>query len=65
VKQVKVTGRIIGTNTFQKRDGSTGAAVKVRAESIVPASDKVNEAAITEVWPTVNPNKPIDEGAPF
>jgi hypothetical protein len=30
-KQVTVTGRITGTNTFTKRDGSTGAAVKVRA----------------------------------
>ena len=65
VRQVKVTGRIVGTNTFQKRDGSTGSAVKVRAESIVPVSDKVNEAALTEVWPTVNPNKPITESAPF
>ena len=66
VRQVKVTGRIVGTSTFQKRDGSTGSAVKVRAESIVPVSDKVNEAAINEVWPTVNPGQGrIDEGAPF
>ena len=65
VKQVTVVGRIVGTSTFQKRDGSTGSAVKVRAESIVPVSDKVNEAALTEVWPTVNPNKPITESAPF
>jgi len=52
VKQIKVTGRIIGTNTFQKRDGSTGVSIKVRAESVEVASDKVNEAAIMETWPT-------------
>jgi hypothetical protein len=65
VKQVTVKGRISGTSTFQKRDGSTGAAIKVRAESIVIASDKRNEAALTEVWPTVNPNQSITESAPF
>jgi hypothetical protein len=65
VKQVTVKGRITGTNTFQKRDGSTGAAVKVRAESIVIASDKREEAAVHEVWPTVNPNQAITESAPF
>jgi hypothetical protein len=65
VKQVTVTGRITGTSTFQKRDGSTGSAIKVRAESIVIASDKRNEAALNEVWPTVNPNQPLSESAPF
>jgi hypothetical protein len=65
VKQVTVTGRITGTSTFQKRDGSTGSAIKVRAESIVVPSDKRNEAALNEVWPTVNPNQPISESAPF
>ena len=67
VKQVTVKGRITGTNTFQKRDGSTGAAVKVRAESIVIASDKRNEAAIMDTWPTaqIGPAEPIDQGAPF
>jgi len=67
VKQVTVKGRITGTNTFQKRDGSTGAAVKVRAESIVIASDKRNEAAIMETWPTaqIGQAEPIDQGAPF
>lgn len=65
VKQVKVTGRITGTSTFQKRDGSTGAAIKVRAETIEPVSDKVQEAAINAVWPTVNPNQPLSESAPF
>jgi len=67
VKQVTVTGRIVGTSTFQKRDGSTGAAVKVRAESIVIASDKRNEAAIMDTWPTaqIGQAEPIDQGAPF
>jgi hypothetical protein len=67
VKQVTVKGRISGTSTFQKRDGSTGSAIKVRAESVVIASDKRNEAAIMETWPTAVPGKaePIDLGAPF
>jgi hypothetical protein len=67
VKQVTVKGRITGTNTFQKRDGSTGSAVKVRAESIVIASDKRNEAAILDTWPTaqIGQAEPIDQGAPF
>jgi hypothetical protein len=30
VKQVTVVGRIWGTSTFQKRDGSTGSAIRVR-----------------------------------
>ena len=51
-KQVTVTGRITGTNTFTKRDGSTGASVKVRATRIVSVGDKVQEAAIMEQWPT-------------
>lgn len=33
-KQVTVEGRIVSTNTFAKRDGSTGASIKVRAESV-------------------------------
>jgi hypothetical protein len=67
VKQVTVKGRITGTNTFQKRDGSTGSAIKVRAESIVIASDKRNEAAIMDTWPTaqIGQAEPIDQGAPF
>ena len=66
VRQVTVTGRITGTNVFQKRDGSTGFSIKVRADEIAPAVDeKVKEAAINAVWPTVNPGKPISESAPF
>jgi len=65
VKQVTVEGRISGTNVFQKRDGSNGFSIKVRAESVTPASDKVNEAAIMEVWPTAVMGAPISESAPF
>ena len=66
-KQVTVTGRITGTNTFTKRDGSTGASVKVRATRIVSVGDKVQEAAIMEQWPTakIGQGKPVDESAPF
>ena len=67
VKQVTVIGRITGTNVFQKRDGSTGFSIKVRAESIEPAGEKVKEAAIMETWPTAKIGQPvpIDESAPF
>jgi single-stranded DNA-binding protein len=66
VKQVTVTGRITGTNVFQKRDGSTGFSIKVRADEIRPAIDeKRSEAAVNAVWPTVNPNQSIAESAPF
>lgn len=66
VKQVTVTGRIIGTNSFLKRDGSTGVSIKVRAEKVQHASDKVNEAAILTTWPTAIPGKPETiEEAPF
>ena len=66
VKQVTVVGRIVGTSTFQKRDGSTGSAIRVRAESVNVAGAKTQEAAINQVWPTVNPGQgKIDESAPF
>lgn len=67
VKQVTVKGRITGTSTFLKRDGTPGAAIKVRADSVAPAenqvvSEKVNHAAINAVWPSVTPG---DAQAPF
>ena len=67
VKQVVVTGRITGTNVFQKRDGSTGFSIKVRAEEISPVSEKTNEAAIMNTWPTaqIGQAQPIEESAPF
>lgn len=36
-KQVTVEGRITGLNTYEKRDGTTGASIKVRAESVTSA----------------------------
>lgn len=65
IKQVTVEGRITGTNVYQKRDGSSGFSIKVRGSSITPVGSKVNEAAINQVWPTVNPGQPISESAPF
>ena len=65
VKQVKVTGRITGTNTFQKRDGSTGSSIKVRADRVEVASDKVNEAAIMEAWPTAKIGEAIPDNVEF
>ena len=67
VKQVVVSGRITGTNTFQKRDGTAGFSIKVRADSVAPAanqllSEKVDHAAVNAVWPTVTPG---DAQAPF
>jgi hypothetical protein len=69
VKQVVVTGRIVGTNVYQKRDGSSGFSIKVRAENVEPASNQVvnksGHAAVNAVWPTVTPGKSITEEAPF
>jgi len=68
VKQVVVTGRIVGTNVFQKRDGSSGFSIKVRAENVEPAPNQVVEktghAALNEVWPVATPGG-ITEEAPF
>lgn len=52
VRQVEIEGRITGTNVFQKRDGSTGFSIKVRATHVAPVVEKVKEAAIMETWPT-------------
>jgi hypothetical protein len=38
-KQVTVTGRIVGLNIFEKRDGTTGVSVKVRADSVIAAEE--------------------------
>jgi hypothetical protein len=68
VKQVTVTGRIVGTNVFEKRDGSSGFSIKVRAETVTPVADdnppKVGHAALNDVWPTATPGG-IAESAPF
>jgi hypothetical protein len=66
VRQVEIEGRITGTNVFQKRDGTTGFTIKVRANHIAAVGEKVNHAAVHEVWPTVNPGQgKIEESAPF
>jgi hypothetical protein len=68
VKQVTVTGRIVGTNVFEKRDGSSGFSIKVRADQVTPVVDvgsqKVGHAALNDVWPTATPGG-IAEEAPF
>jgi hypothetical protein len=38
-KQVTVSGRIVGLNTFEKRDGTTGVSVKVRADNVIAAEE--------------------------
>jgi hypothetical protein len=38
-KQVTVSGRIVGLNIFEKRDGTTGVSVKVRAEEVIAAEE--------------------------
>jgi hypothetical protein len=68
VKQVVVTGRIVGTNVYEKRDGTSGFSIKVRADSVEPAAnqvvDKTGHAAINDVWPVATPGG-IAESAPF
>ena len=39
-KQVTVEGRVTGLNIFEKRDGTTGVSIKVRAESVVAVGEK-------------------------
>lgn len=72
-QRVAVTGRM-KTKRFDKRDGSKGISLEVRADSItlVPAGtkrdDKVGHAAINAVWdvaPIPGSGKPIDEQPPF
>jgi hypothetical protein len=46
-RQIQVTGRITGLNTYAKKDGTTGVSVKVRAEALEEpvdtAPDSVND----------------------
>lgn len=39
-KQVIVEGRVSGLNIFEKRDGTTGVSIKVRADKVLPALDE-------------------------
>lgn len=48
-KQVIVSGRINGTNTFEKRDGSTGVSIKVRADSVEEVFDGQLTPSVTKL----------------
>jgi len=70
VRQVTVTGRVVATATFEKRDGSTGSAIRVRATEVVVTVDdreapqKITEAAVLAQWPKAKMGKPVSD-APF
>jgi len=70
VRQVTVTGRVVATATFEKRDGSTGSAIRVRATEVVVSVDdreapkKVDEAAIMSQRPTATIGQAVSD-APF
>jgi len=42
-KQVTIEGRITGLNIFEKRDGTTGVSIKVRAESVTAVENTKSE----------------------
>jgi hypothetical protein len=48
-KQISVTGRINGINTFEKRDGTTGVSIKVRADSVEEIFDEAPLAPVTQI----------------
>jgi len=48
-KQVVVTGRINGINSYDKRDGSTGFSIKVRADSVEEVLDGAPLATVTKL----------------
>jgi len=60
--RVSVTGRF-KTKRFDKKDGTKGISLEVRAESInvLSSNQKTGHAAINEVWPV----KQIADEAPF
>lgn len=65
--QVEITGRL-KTKRFDKRDGSKGISLEVRADDITlikagaPRDQKVGHAAVNEIWAVT----PIpDDQAPF
>lgn len=58
------------TKTFEKKDGSKGIALNVRAREMKIAerrqqSNKQGVAALNEVWPVAEVPGAIDEQAPF
>lgn len=61
-QKVKVVGTL-KTKRFDKRDGSKGIALQVRAESVEPLERPATVGQMQQVWPDV---KQIpDENAPF
>lgn len=48
-KQVIVSGRVSGTNTYDKRDGSTGVSIKVRADSVEEVYEGAPLATVTKL----------------
>jgi len=65
IRQVIVRGKITGTQVFTKRDGTPGTSIKVRAESIVEASESMgskNDAA--ENLASAGATE-VDPGLPF
>ena len=46
-KQVRVSGRITGVNTYAKKDGTTGVSIKVRAEFVDDSVGSLENASFT------------------
>jgi len=46
-KQVRVSGRITGVNTYAKKDGTTGVSIKVRAEFVDDSVGGLENASFT------------------
>jgi len=66
---INVVGKLT-TKRFEKRDGSQGMGLQVRAETTVKTAtlentDKRNEAAIMQTWPTAQIGEELDLEAPF
>lgn len=71
--QVEITGRL-KTKRFDKRDGSKGISLEVRAEDMTlihagtQREDKVGHAAVNAIWdvkPLPDADQPIDQLPPF
>lgn len=67
VKRVTVVGRISGTAIYDKRDGSKGVSIKVRAESIEEARDNDAPAKPKDTIQTPSgwEEIPLDPNLPF
>jgi hypothetical protein len=66
--KVAISGSL-KTKTFDKKDGSKGVALNVRARDMVKVerrnTNKTSVAAVNEVWPTIDIPSGLDEQAPF